>query len=406
MPAPGPSIEPQPSGPDAARADRLAHAEAQARAALQEKLAFIDHLGAEMTAGLRGVLALTELLETQALGGDAPAYVRSLNDCGRLLLHLVADAVELSRADAGELPFALEPVHLRDLLDEVEVQWRPQATEDGVSIGVVFKGDAALAARLDPARLKQVYGLLISQALKLTRRGGIEASLEAALDGERVLLQGRVRDTGRGIDPVTAFEPFGRHGPAAQGGGLELALAKRLVDAMGGRIWAEPNDGAGCTVLFQFDAKACAAPADTEQANEPESPPLSGHVLIVDDNATNRIVAQTLVELFGCTCRTAADGIEAVEAVSHDHFDAVLMDVRMPRMDGLAATRAIRALPGRGELPIIALTANADPDDVRTYRAAGMSAVVDKPIRAERLLSALQEALDRQPLPDRAQAAA
>jgi CheY-like chemotaxis protein len=117
-------------------------------------------------------------------------------------------------------------------------------------------------------------------------------------------------------------------------------------------------------------------------------------VLIVDDNATNRIVARTLVEMFGCTCELAEDGVEAVEALSRGAFDAVLMDIRMPRLDGVAATRAIRALPAPACFtPVIALTANADPEDARAYLAAGMRSVVEKPIKPERLLLALSDAI-------------
>jgi CheY-like chemotaxis protein len=124
------------------------------------------------------------------------------------------------------------------------------------------------------------------------------------------------------------------------------------------------------------------------------------HVLIVDDNATNRIVAQALCEMFGCSSETAEDGLEALEAVQARPFDLILMDIKMPRMDGVQATRAIRALTGpERNLPIIALTANADPDDARAYLADGMAAVVEKPIKPERLRQAMHAALvDAEPV--------
>ena len=120
----------------------------------------------------------------------------------------------------------------------------------------------------------------------------------------------------------------------------------------------------------------------------------SPHILIVDDNATNRVVAQALCEMFGCTSETAEDGVEAVEAVQERKFDLVLMDIKMPRMDGVQATQAIRALDGPvSAIPIVALTANADPDDARKYLASGMAAVVEKPIKPERLRMAMNTAL-------------
>ncbi len=137
------------------------------------------------------------------------------------------------------------------------------------------------------------------------------------------------------------------------------------------------------------------APIAAEVA--PEAAPAAArvaHVLVVDDNATNRMVAETLCEMFDCTTESVVDGVEAVEAAAAGRYDAILMDIKMPRMDGVEATRAIRRLGGAaGEVPIIALTANADPEDARGYLAAGMLSVVEKPIKAERLLSALVEAL-------------
>ena len=120
------------------------------------------------------------------------------------------------------------------------------------------------------------------------------------------------------------------------------------------------------------------------------------HILIVDDNATNRVVAQALCEMFGCTSETAEDGVEALEAVQERAFDLVLMDIKMPRMDGVQATQAIRALDGPASaIPIVALTANADPDDARKYLATGMAAVVEKPIKPERLRMAMNAALEQ-----------
>jgi CheY-like chemotaxis protein len=123
----------------------------------------------------------------------------------------------------------------------------------------------------------------------------------------------------------------------------------------------------------------------------------AAHVLVVDDNATNRMVAEALCEMFDCTSECAEDGVEAVEAARTGRFDLILMDIRMPRMDGVEATRAIRALPGpAGQVPIIALTANADPEDAKTYLANGMHSVVEKPIKPEKLLAAMSDALPEQ----------
>jgi CheY-like chemotaxis protein len=160
---------------------------------------------------------------------------------------------------------------------------------------------------------------------------------------------------------------------------------------MGGGVRHEANRGLGETVVFDLAAPAAYEP---EEETFSAGATRAAHILIVDDNATNRMVAETLCEMFECTSETANDGIEAVDAARTGRFDLILMDIKMPRMDGVAASKAIRNLSGRpGRVPIIALTANADPEDVASYLAAGMNGVVEKPMKPEHLLQALQSAL-------------
>jgi CheY-like chemotaxis protein len=175
--------------------------------------------------------------------------------------------------------------------------------------------------------------------------------------------------------------------------GVGMALANGLTRAMGGPLRAEANMGAGLTVQFSLSVPEAVLTARADE--EPVLDARSAHILIVDDNATNRMVAEALCEMFDCTSEQAVDGVEAVEMASIGRYDLILMDIKMPRMDGVAATRAIRALPGpAGIVPIVALTANADPSDVRDYIAAGMNDVVEKPIKAERLLTVFDKVLN------------
>ena len=187
--------------------------------------------------------------------------------------------------------------------------------------------------------------------------------------------------------------------------GLEVALgamlARSILSGMDGQLRKEHNAGASDTAAFEVRLAPIPEAVDHGPS---EDAGRAAHILVVDDNATNRMVAQSLVEMFDCTSESAEDGEEAVEAARSGRFDLILMDIKMPRMDGVAATRAIRALPGPvANTPIIALTANADPDDAAGYLAAGMNGVVEKPMKPEHLLQALQEALAA---PDGAAAAA
>jgi CheY-like chemotaxis protein len=178
---------------------------------------------------------------------------------------------------------------------------------------------------------------------------------------------------------------------------LELMLAERALAAMSGALVAKANPGPGATVSFDLPAEAGDAAAQGPQAEAAE-PARSAHILVVDDNATNRMVVEALCEMFDCSTESVVDGVEAVEAARAGRFDVILMDIKMPRMDGVTAAREIRKLSGHaGRVPIIALTANADADEVTQYLAAGMRSVVEKPIKPERLLEALDNALAERP---------
>jgi two-component system, sensor histidine kinase len=174
---------------------------------------------------------------------------------------------------------------------------------------------------------------------------------------------------------------------------LRMALATRTLLAMSGQFQVDETAAGGAQVAFCIEVPT----AHMDQAPAPEQLQVDDRpvrVLVVDDNATNRMVAESLCGLFGCVTESAVDGVEAVEAAADRPFDVILMDIRMPRMNGLEAARAIRQLPGAaGRTPILALTANADPADVQTYLEAGMQGAVEKPVKAEKLAAALDMAL-------------
>lgn len=373
----------------------------QALAAARAKSQFLAIMSHELRTPMNGVLAVAELLRRQPLNKQAHAHVSTIVESSETLLRILQDALDLSRAEAGELELQSEATPLRALMDDVQAMWAPRASQDNVTLMVGYEGDTELAAVIDGMRLKQVFNNLIGNALKFARNGVVEASLKAAAHGDRIRLEARIRDDGPGIDADRVdmiFEPF-VHGSGPDGAGLGLSICRQIIDRMGGRIWAENNPGRGAT--FAFDLEVGRAEARTAAASNVENLTdfdiqQTPHVLIVDDNATNRVVAQALCEMFGCTSETAEDGVEAVEAVQERRFDLILMDIKMPRMDGVQATQAIRALEGPvSAIPIVALTANADPEDARKYLSIGMAAVVEKPIKPERLRMAMNAALEQ-----------
>lgn len=387
---------------DAQMADQAAmlnDTRTQAVTAARAKSQFLSIMSHELRTPMNGVLAVAELLRRQPLNKTAQAHVQTIVESSETLLRILQDAVDLSKAEAGELELTPSATPLRGVMDDVQSLWEPRASQDGVTLLVSYEGDTELAAELDGVRLKQVFNNLIGNALKFARNGFVEAGLKAWVDGDQVRMEARVRDDGPGVDADrvdSIFEPF-VHGSGPDGAGLGLSICRQVVERMGGRIWAENNKGRGATFAFDLTARR-ALPAVEAPSNISALPELdlqsAPHVLIVDDNGTNRVVAQALCEMFGCSSELAEDGLEAVRAVQESRYDLVLMDIKMPRMDGVQATQAIRALGGEaGRTPIVALTANADPEDAKHYLSVGMAAVVEKPIKPERLRMAMNAAL-------------
>ncbi|HYG26074.1 MAG TPA: response regulator, partial [Caulobacteraceae bacterium] len=228
---------------------------------------------------------------------------------------------------------------------------------------------------------------LIGRAFAETRAGSIFVSLDAREGAGGVTLEGCVRDSGRSLSAGQLAHIFdadtAREEEASLATRVGMALANRLVQAFSGVLQAQVNDAGGVAVAFTL-----VAPAVVVETRTP-------HVLIVDDNVTNRMVAEALCEMFDCTSEQAKDGVEALEAVKTRAYDLILMDIKMPRMDGIAATREIRRMAGpAARTPIVALTAATDRSDLARYREAGINETIEKPIKPERLAQVLQQVPD------------
>ena len=365
----------------------------------EDQQRFVEVLSREIRTPMMGVLAVAELLQRQPLSADAQAYVQTIADSSSTVLKLMDDALDLSLGETGRLQPRPEAIALRAMMDEIQGEWHGRNSAD-VAVLVSYDGDPDLGVMADGLRLKQVFSNLIGAGLKTTRQGAVEASLIARNVEGGVHLVGRVRDAGAGLPPeqlARIFEPTApvRDWTRASWTGLGPALSRRIIEAMNGFIRADSNVGEGVTITFELIVPRLEAPAEQEDRGQLAKGG-AVHVLVVDDNATNRMVAEGLCEMFDCTSEFAQDGVEAVEAARSGRFDLILMDIKMPRMDGMEATKVIRSMSGpAGQVPIIALTANADPEDAKAYLACGMCSVVEKPIKPERLLNAMNEALDR-----------
>ncbi|MNS54983.1 Autoinducer 2 sensor kinase/phosphatase LuxQ [compost metagenome] len=383
-------------------AQNLVRAEAEARASSRAKSEFLAVMSHEIRTPLNGVLGVAALMERELTQASLRPYVRTILDSGNSLLRLLTDALDMSRAEAGILTLEPAPLDLDAVAADLSALWRPRAEEKALRLSVTTDTAAARWVVGDEMRLKQLLNNLIGNALKFTQVGAVEVNLSTRLDDGRVRLDAVVDDSGPGVSDeaaVAIFEPFntGEAGRQGAGAGLGLAICRQIVERMEGRLALERSPSGGAR--FRFDLHLPLAAADARRAEDHAAAPTAHetlHVLVVDDNAANRFVAGKVLELFGCSHETAEDGRQALERATIAPFDLILMDVKMPVMDGVAATRAIRALPGPASaVPILALTANADPRDEAEYRAAGMDGVAQKPIQPDALLNAIRLALSR-----------
>ena len=364
----------------------------QAEAADAAKSRFLALMSHEMRTPLHGVVGYAEVLSRRAgLPRDARHQVEEIQRSGAALLTLVEDLLEVSH---GEADACLETIDPTGLLTQVAAASRDCAASKRLPIHVRVLPGAAAPVVADHRRLRQILHRLVSNAVKFTNRGEVVVSI--AREGPLTVF--RVSDTGPGIDPdliPTLFDAFVQADDSISrthvGCGLGLAVARRLTRAMGGRIDLESSSAAGSTFVVRLPLALADEGAPTG-AVEPAvaEPGGAARVLIVDDHPTNREVARLMLAPLGCDIFEATDGVEAVEMASAAPYDLILMDVRMPRMDGLAATRAIRALGGEsGRTPILAVTADAMPEDAARCLAAGMDGHVAKPLTHACLFAAI-----------------
>jgi PAS domain S-box-containing protein len=380
-------------------AAELAAARDAAEAANRAKSAFLANMSHEIRTPLHGLVGLAGL--ARAPGLDAvrrDEYLDRLLETAKHLGAVISDVLDLSKIEAGQMALELRPFRLDDVIDGLVALHAPLAAARGLRW--TLERDAGLAPRWtgDELRLRQILGNLLGNAQKFTMRGGITLRVRAGTAGG---LRFEVEDTGPGIAAsarARLFQPFvqaddsitRRHG----GTGLGLSICRQLATLMGGEVGLVERDGPGS--LFWVELPLRPAQADAPGAGGPHGAgprPLAGrHLLVAEDNPVNMLIAVAQLDQWGARVTQAQDGEEAVAAVLSrppGHFDAVLMDLQMPRLDGRAATRRLRDGQPDSRLPVIALTAAALVSERDEGLAAGMDEFLTKPIEPERLLEAL-----------------
>lgn len=390
-------------------ADDLVRARAAAEAANRAKSAFLATMTHELRTPMNGVVGMAQLLETAPLDDEHRGYVATLLTCADQTLTLINEVLELSKLEAGRVELETRPFDPRRLVEDTIAVVAPQGAAKGLRLVTAIEPGVPREVVGDAHRVRQVLLNYLSNAIKFTPSGTITATVSATPRDGAFDLQFAVRDTGIGIpaDRVDRlFQMFSQVDVSTTreygGTGLGLAISKRLAELMGGRVWVESTDGAGSTFYFTGHVGAVALPPARLPA-VPAAPTVESglRILVADDNAVNRLVASKMLERLGIRADLAEDGREAVERVAAAAtagvpYHLVLMDVRMPGMDGVEATRAIRArLPGDASPRIMAFSANALAEDREAYLAAGMDGHLVKPAPFAELRRVVEDAIER-----------
>ncbi len=375
--------------------DRALRGEEAARAAAEAKAQFLANVSHELRTPMNGVLGTLYLVRNAGSPTERQRLVDEAINAGGDLSRLLGDIVDFADADAGRVRVEPLPVDVQELIEGVCAPFREQAAERGLAFHLVNAASGRVT--LDPARTRQILGCILANALKFTAKGRVEVRVRRIGSGAEGRLHFEIEDTGVGIPYDKQAALFGRFhqadGSATRrfgGVGLGLARARALAELMGGSIDFSSSEGFGSVFYVTIAAPDC------DDGSVAENRPLSGlAVLLVEDNPTNRLVAERLLESLGASVTCAQDGAQGVSAAAAGAFDLIFMDIQMPVMDGMEASRRIRALDGQvSETPIIALTANVMEHQLKTYRDCGMNGCVAKPISPAALIAEIARLAD------------
>jgi PAS domain S-box-containing protein len=394
----------------AQRTSELVAARTQAETANIAKSAFLANMSHEIRTPMNGIVGMANILRREGVTPQQAERIDTINISAQHLLCIINDILDLSKIEAGKLELEETPVVVNSLLANVSSILTERARAKGIHL-LIETGHLPPNLMGDPTRLQQSILNYAINAIKFTEKGTVTLrTIKQEETAEAVRVRFEVQDTGIGISPTAisrlfnAFEQADSTTTRKYGGtGLGLAITKRLAQLMGGDAGAESTPGVGSTFWFTVrlsKGEAFRAPEVTSPGEDAETVLLRDYkgrrILLAEDEPINREISLMLLKDVGLAVDVAEDGVEAVELASRNRYDLILMDMQMPNLDGLDATRIIRALPGYAEIPILAITANAFAEDKARCFASGMNDFIIKPIMPESLFETLLKWLEKE----------
>lgn len=387
--------------------------------AIKAKTAFLASVSHDIKNPLAGIMGVSRRIsEDETLDGDTRKKTRQIYEAGEMLMRFVGDLRDVSIIESGQLNLVPGEITAARLARDTRMLWEPKAKAKNLRFAIHLSGDEDLVLAGDSARLKQMLFTYIRNALRFTASGQVDVHLDVAMNSGKARLKAVVSDTGKGVPREAEgrlfknfFESDADGIRVMDGTSTGLTITRHLAEMMGGNVGYERGKNGGSTFWFtaelpsleRHDAQAQEKPAPAAATEIEDAPPVKaaaapGHglpdrplrVLAAEDNAINRTVIEGFLVAKGWSVEFAENGEQALEAAQSKAFDLILMDMRMPVMDGLQATRAIRDLPTTAAMtPIIALTANARREDEAQCLAAGMDGFISKPIDTQRLFETI-----------------
>ena len=374
-----------------------------AEAGSRAKSAFLAHMSHEIRTPMNAILGFTELaLQDHTLSPETAKHLDTIYGSARSLLTIINDILDVSRLEAGKYKLEIIGFHLPNMIAETVELMHQRAAEKDLIISIEYDSQLPQRVMGDPTRLRQVILNLLSNAVKFTNKGSIKVVVSATSSAERI--QFDVADAGIGMseaEMAKVFEPFMQADSSISrrfgGTGLGTTICKQIIELMNGDIWLESQLGVGTTVhfvipLLETEADQLCLYEEIPNKSDSFIPPRLFNVLLVEDLENNAYLATIRLKQIGHEVEWAKNGLEALEAYQKGGHDLILMDVMMPVMDGLQATREIRQLESLQEkhIPIIALTASVMKEDEMKYLEAGMDAIAGKPIDFDQLFSLME----------------